>query len=119
MDKAAGDGCLSRDQLAHHLVAEKSRGHVAVAPHRDAPAARIALQPWASQSGRRGALGTRLLQRLGDLVVVGDFGGFGHRGAGACAGRAFAWAHQADRGGPRVADLQHLLRHGHGRQVGR
>ena len=32
VDKAAGDCCVSRDQLAHHLVAEKSRGHVAVAP---------------------------------------------------------------------------------------
>ena len=119
MDKAAADCCVSRDQLAHHLVTEKSRGHMAVAPYRDAPAARIALQPWASQSGRRGALGARFLQRLGDFVVVGDFGGFGHRGAGACAGRAFAWAHQVDRGGPRVADLQGLLPKGHGRQVGR
>ena len=100
MDKSAGDRCVGRGQLAHHLVAEKSRGHVAVAPHRDAPATRIALQPLAGKIGCGGALGARLLQRLGDLVVVGDFGGFGHRGAGACAGWALAWANQTDRAGP-------------------
>ncbi len=52
--------------------------------------------------------GLAFLLGLFDLLITGDFGGFGRGRCWAGVGRTFAWAHQGRWAGARIVDWKGL-----------